>query len=206
MTNVSGRRTLTVALILTVAILGLPKTARADWFITPFIGANFGGATSTENLDDALDDSSRLTYGVSGGFMGKGIIGFEEDFGYTKKFFAPFAGIDDTNLLTLMSNVIVGIPIGGQSGFGVRPYVVGGVGLMRTSVDSAVNFVDLHNNSFGFDVGGGVNVYFWHIGIRGDLRYFRDFSEADSNTFLGSILQQGNLDFWRGTAGVVFRF
>ena len=206
MTNVSGRRILTVAVIFTVAVLALPKAARADWFITPFVGANFGGATSTEDLDDALDDSSAFTYGVSGGFMGKGIIGFEEDFGYTKKFFAPFAGVDETNLLTLMSNVIVGIPMGGQSGFGVRPYVVGGVGLMRTSVDSAINFVDLHNNSFGFDVGGGVNVYFWHIGLRGDLRYFRDFSEADADNFLGPILEQGNLDFWRGTVGVVFRF
>src|SRR4029450_13830231 len=134
-----------------LAVLATPKMARADWFITPFVGGNFGGSTSADDLEDVLEDSSRLTCGGSAGFMGKGISGFEEDFGYTKKFFAPFAGIDETNLLTLMSNVIVGIPFGGQSGFGVRPYFVGGVGLMRTSVDSAVNFVELNNNSFGFD-------------------------------------------------------
>jgi hypothetical protein len=206
MTNVSGRRVFMIALTFAVALLAVPTMAHADWFITPFIGGNFGGSTSNEDLGDVLDDSSALTYGVSAGWMGKGIIGFEEDFAYTKKFFAPFAGIDETNLVTLMSNVIVGIPIGGQSGFGVRPYAVGGVGLMRTSVDSALNFVDLNNNSFGFDVGGGVNIYFWHIGLRGDLRYFRDFSKADSDTFLGFILNEGNLDYWRGTAGVVFRF
>jgi len=205
MTNVSGRRVVTVAM-LALAVLILPKTARADWFITPFLGANFGGATSVDDLGDALDDSSAFTYGVSGGWMGNGIIGVEGDFGYTKKFYAPFAGIEETNLLTLMSNVIVGIPLGGQSGFGVRPYVVGGVGLMRTSVDEALNFVDLNNNSFGWDAGGGVNIYFWHIGVRGDLRYFRDFSSVDDDNFLGVILQEGNLDFWRGTVGVVFRF
>ena len=38
MTNVSGRRILTVAVIFTVAVLALPKAARADWFITPFVG------------------------------------------------------------------------------------------------------------------------------------------------------------------------
>jgi hypothetical protein len=206
MTNVNGRRVARVALVFALVVLALPTVARADWFITPFIGANFGGATSKNDLGAALGDSSALTYGVSGGFMGKGIIGFEEDFGYTKKFFAPVAGIDQTNLLTLMSNVIVGIPIGGQSGFGVRPYVVGGVGLMRTNVDTAINFVDLANNSFGFDVGGGVNIYFWHIGVRGDIRYFRDFSDASADNPLGFILGEGKLDFWRGTGGVVFRF
>ena len=31
------------------------------------------------------------------------------------------AGIDSSRVATLMTNVIVGIPIGGQSGAGVRP-------------------------------------------------------------------------------------
>ena len=205
MRKASARRLLTVAAMFVIS-MAAPKTARADWFITPFIGANFGGSTSTDDLEDAIDDSSALTYGVSVGWMGSGIIGVEGDFAYTNKFFAPLALIDETNLTTLMGNVIVGIPFGGQSGFGVRPYLVGGVGLMRTGVDSAVNFVSLDNNSFGFDVGGGVNVYFWHIGLRGDLRYFRDFGEVDTDTPLGFILQEGHLNYWRGTAGVVFRF
>jgi hypothetical protein len=205
MTNVS-RRFATVAVVVALSMVALPKLARADWVITPYVGANYGGSTSNNDLGDAVNDSSKLTYGVSFGWMSKGIIGFEEDFAYTDKFFAPVAGIDQTNLLTLMSNVIVGIPFGGQKGFGVRPFAVGGVGLMRTNVDNALNFVTLDNNSFGWDAGGGVDIYFWHIGIRGDARYFRDFSTPDVNSPLGFILQSGKLNFWRSTAGVVFRF
>ena len=68
--------------------------------------------------------------------MGAGIAGFEIDFGYTPNFFELTEGdadfdYGDNNLTTLMANLTLGAPIGGQSGIGLRPYASGGVGIIR---------------------------------------------------------------------------
>jgi opacity protein-like surface antigen len=195
-----------IAILAGTLMLAAPRAARADGYVTPFIGANFGGDTRTV-LIDAVEDSSRLTYGVSAGFMGAGVLGVEADFGYAPKFVAPGAGLGQTNVLSLMGNLIVGIPIGGQKGVGIRPYFVGGAGLLRTNVEQSFATLVPDRNSLGFDLGGGVNLYFAdHIGVRGDFRYFRDFSAADSTNAIGFVLRSGVLDFWRGTAGLVLRF
>lgn len=196
----------TAALAVGIGMLFAPRPALADGYVTPFIGINFGGATDT-SLVNSVDDNSKLTYGVGIGWMGGGIIGFEGDIAYAPKFFAPGAQIGQTNVLTAMGNVIVGIPIGGQTGGGVRPYVVGGIGLLRTNVEDSLATLKLDRNSFGFDLGGGINGYFSdHVGIRGDIRYFRDFSVSDTDSAIGIALGAGKLDFWRGTVGVLFRF
>lgn len=197
-------------IMVVVAAMGMflmPRSARADGFVTPFIGVNFAGVTGT-TLVNAAQDNSRLTYGVSLGFMTKGIIGFEEDIAYAPRFIAGNTVFGQTNVFTAMSNVIIGIPIGGELGGGIRPYAVGGVGLMRTHVDSAVGaFTSLDRNSFGFDLGAGVNGYFSdNIGLRGEIRYFRDFRVTDADNPIGIVLNKGNLDFFRGTVGLVLRF
>ena len=75
--------------------------------------------------------------------MGANVVGFEMDFGYTPEFFESDNNdidfIDDSNVTTLMANLVIGAPIGG-SGAQVRPYVVGGLGLLRTSVTSTDQF------------------------------------------------------------------
>ncbi|HXI30390.1 MAG TPA: hypothetical protein VNG89_18255, partial [Vicinamibacterales bacterium] len=55
-----------------VAVVLAPMQARADGFITPWIGSSFG--SSIEN--------GRGTFGVSAGGMGSGIVGGEVDFGW----------------------------------------------------------------------------------------------------------------------------
>jgi opacity protein-like surface antigen len=55
--------------VMLVALLGFivaaPAPARADWFFTPYIGANFAG--------DA--DDTNVNFGGSLGYMGAGILG-----------------------------------------------------------------------------------------------------------------------------------
>ena len=77
---------------------------------------------------------------------------------------------------------VVGAPIGGHGG-SIRPYAVGGVGLIRTNLQDFAGAFDVSSkNDFGFDVGGGVMGYFaQNIGIRGDIRYFRSFTGSDNN-------------------------
>ena len=97
--------------------------------------------------------------------------------------------------MNLMGNVIVGIPIGGQKGASIRPYVAGGVGLIRATADES-DFVDkLSTNDFAYNVGGGVfGTVNDHFGLRADLRYFR--TTSDTNRYR----------FWRGLGGVALRF
>ncbi len=174
----------------------MPSTARADGLFSAFIGTNFAGDTV----------NNKVTYGASIGSMG-GTAGFEVDFGYSPDFFEP-EGADpaltvDTNVTTLMGNIIFGA---GKPGAGIRPYVLGGAGLIRTNVNGVGDILsDLSKNSFGVDFGFGVNGFVSNgVGIKGDVRYFRSLTGSDDSGILGVDL--GDFDFWRGTVGVVFRF
>ncbi|MFN2445041.1 MAG: outer membrane protein [Vicinamibacterales bacterium] len=191
-------RSIVSAAVVSAAMLGAPSAARADWLLTPFIGTTFSGSATNEHL----------TYGGSLGFMGAGIVGFEVDFGYTPEFFQgddeDFDLISDSNVTTLMANVIVGAPIGGDEG-SVRPYFSGGAGLLRSSVADADEFFDVSNNDFGINFGGGVMAFFTdNVGIRGDVRYFRSLTDPESDNEFD--IDFGSFDFWRATGGVTFRF
>jgi len=197
-----------------VALAAAPRSASADWLVTPFVGWNFSGSadvtgTGGESFNNQFEH--KLDYGVSLANMGAGAVGFEVDFGYSPNFFetgtASNRGFDftnDSNVVTLTGNVIVGAPIGGHGG-SVRPYVVGGVGLIRSNVQDFEQTFDVKSkNDFGFDLGAGVMGFFaQNIGLRGDFRYFRSF-QGSSDTATGLALS--NFHYWRGLAGVTFKF
>ena len=208
----SVRKHLIAAFVGILSLIAVPRAASADWLFTPFVGTAFSvGADFGDTFEGALEFERRFTYGASLGYMGAGVIGFEFDFGYSPNFFETivddddFTFADDSNVTTLMANVIIGIPLGGQTGFGIRPYAVGGVGLLRSHVEGAgLFFEDLDSNEFGFNVGGGVNIFFVDsVGIRSDVRYFRTFSGSDDDELDFDL---GDFDFWRATAGVTFRW
>ncbi len=184
-----------------IALVGAPATASADWLFTPFIGVVKGGTASTTNTPKA--------YGISFGGMGAGVIGLELDLGYSPSFFGK-SGTDvgDNNVLTLMGNLIIGAPIGGQKGPGVRPYVVAGVGLVKQKVNSPDQVVTgLNTNDFGFDIGGGVIGFFSDaVGVRGDFRYVRNFSALNLADIGNLNISTGTLNFWRVTGGLTLRF
>ena len=93
-----------------------------------------------------------------------------------------------------------------QHGAGVRPYVVGGVGLIRSQIDGGtLANVSSSTNMFGWDAGAGVMGYFaQHVGLRGDIRYLR--ATSDLNSGITSLDLNGNrLHFWRASIGVVLR-
>ena len=190
------------AILLGVTLLGLSAApASAQWFVTPYGGGNFGGDTT----------DAKVNLGAGVGFLGAGKFGFEADFGYSPNFFETttpnnngFEFTNDSNVVTLTGNVIVGAPIGGHGG-SIRPYLVGGVGLIRTKVADVPGVFDVSSkNDFGFDVGAGVMGFFaQNIGLRGDFRYFRSFQGSSDNV---TGLGLDNFQFWRGSAGVTFKF
>ena len=184
------------ALIAALALVLAPASARADWLFTPNVGTTFGGNAN---------DNEHFTYGASLGWMGAGIFGFEADFAYTPEFFKPsddtFNFVDSSNVTSVMANAIIGIPIGGQRGGGFRPFVTGGIGLLRQEVESADDLFSVDSNDWGFNLGAGAMGFATdHVGFRGDVRYIRSFQDVDDN------LDAGSFHFWRGSAGVTFRW
>jgi opacity protein-like surface antigen len=171
--------------------------------IIPFAGVNFGGDSAKE-LGDAID-ASRFNWGVSFTWMGGGVFGVEGDFSYSPDFFGK-TDLGGSSVLSAMGNLVLGIPFGGQRGFGVRPYAVAGVGVIHTSGDAFEERLSFSDDKVSWDFGGGVMMFFaTHVGIRADLRYIRTFEAVD---FLGidPLEQSGDLDFGRGSLGIIVRF
>ena len=105
-----------------VIAVGAPTSARAEGYVSPWAGVQFGSDV----------DNGRGGFGVNAGGMGAGIIGGEVGFGFSPSFFGSKNEFGNNTVLDLMGNVIVGIPVGGTRGGGFRPFVTGGLGLIRT--------------------------------------------------------------------------
>src|SRR5215472_2877000 len=195
------------AILLVTGVLAAPLPARADGFISPTVGVNFGGQAGT-TLRSAItglpDSGDKVSWGVAAGWMGAGVIGVEEDFAYSPTFFGSGGNIDTSRVITLMTNGIVGIPIGGQSGGGIRPYGAIGVGWINQNITTLSGVGNFSENDFGWDIGAGVMGYFAdHIGLRVDYRYLRNFQSTNTNA-VG--LANGHFNFNRASLGVLFRF
>lgn len=192
---------------------GVAKPASADVLLTPYIGVVFGGSANNFNVNDLSDEfEQRISFGGSLAWMGNGMLGLEVDYHLAPNFYQITGGDEDIELLdldssvqTFMGNVILGAPIGGTSGPGVRPYAVAGIGLMRASLNGVDDLFDnLSNNELGVNVGGGLHVFFSDaVGLRADARYFRGLQKGDDG---GDDLDLEDFDFWRATVGVTFRF
>jgi hypothetical protein len=134
--------------------------------------------------------------------MGAGIIGGEVSFGYAPDFFGESV---ENHELDFMGNLIIGIPVGGTSGPGIRPYVTGGLGIIQTSIETGLPDVG-DNSDFGYNLGAGVMGYFAdHFGLRGDLRYFRTLNSEDLDAPGVPDIDLGSFHFWRASIGIVIR-
>ena len=182
--------------LLALALLvGTPSFARAQGtYFTPYIGSSFNSSV------DDFDFGTKLHYGADLTFLANNGLGFQIDFGYSPTFFE--AGEDEFLDLeskgsetTLMANLV----LGGATGL----YASGGLGLMRSRIDSPSDLFEFSDNGFGVNVGGGLRIGSKKgFGVKGDLRYFRQVND------LGRVynLDLGDFSFWRATAGLSFGF
>ena len=113
--------------------------------------------------------------------------------------------LQSSRTTALMGNLVLATPRSWNE-YGLRPFVSGGFGLLRTSAQD-VNDVLYENavNVFGFNIGGGaIGFLSDRAGLRFDLRYFRHVrpAEAIPPTSLGPI----ELSYWNAALGVVFRY
>jgi hypothetical protein len=177
-------------------VLGTSTLARAQGFISPFIGYNMGGDSGCEEIANCENKSRNL--GVSFGSIGS-VVGGEFEFNFIDNFFGDRTDVS-SNVFTMMGNVMFAPKVGA-----VQPYVLTGLGLMKTHVEFTVpGLVEANNNHIAWDIGGGIIGFFTpHFGIRGDLRYFHSFQNID---IFGLSIADTKIDYGRVSGGVIFMF
>jgi len=180
-----------------LALVLAPAAAHAEGYFSPWASAQAGSSFN----------NGRAGLGFDAGGMGAGIIGGEVDFGWSPSFFGTQNDFGNNSVINLMGNLIVGVPIGGTRGAGVRPFATAGLGLLRTQIDGGtIANVRSSNNELGWNVGAGVMGYFSdHFGLRGDIKYLRGFEDLNTGNTVIDLNGKNQLHFWRADIGVVIR-
>jgi hypothetical protein len=184
-----------------------PASASAqEWQLKPFLGLTFAGETTIIDLDEAADDV-HLALGGSVSRIGE-LVGFEADFGFVPGFLTGGEGraVRTSSVMTLTGNVVIALPRR-KTQYTLRPYVAGGVGLMRVTKEELVgSLFPLTLNVVTIDVGGGATGFLSQtVGLNWDIRYFRNVTGAPDPDNPGLSFGAPRLSFWRLTMGIVLR-
>jgi hypothetical protein len=181
-----------------------PASASAEWLIWPYIGLKFAGSTTLPDLEQAADNTN-LTIGGSITILGEGILGVEGDVGYSPRFFERETEqiiIASSSVSTVTGNVIVAVPrsVTRES---LRPYALGGIGLMHVGIDDVLDFAP-DRNFLCLSIGAGaIGAVSQRTSIRFELRHFRNLTTEDEESV---SFGRTRLSFWRATVGVTLRY
>jgi hypothetical protein len=193
---------------LVVILLALaPRPASADWLITPFLGTAFSGETTLLVLAP-VEARKKMTFGVGGAWLSDGFLGLEASVAQVPGFFnsEDAAGLlltKSSRVTTLDGSVVIAAPLS-ITRESLRPYLIGGIGLMQARSDDAVSIFPIDRNFLGVNVGGGaIGMLTPRTGARFELRHFKAASGAN-----GPFAREGlsRLSFWRVSVGVVLRY
>jgi hypothetical protein len=188
--------------VLAVSIFLVAPSAHAQGYVTPSLGVVFGNPSARGQADFVLDVGwlSRVEP-----------LGFELDVMYAPSFFGTQGPYGENGVTTYMANVIVagGGARGGRFGAGrrtaFRPYLSGGAGVMHEVVTTPVIADKISNNDLGLNVGVGVMAFTSRsVGVRGDVRYFRDLIDTQSGNTTN--IDFGAFHFWRASVGFILAF
>jgi Outer membrane protein beta-barrel domain len=186
-------------------LLGLARDGAAQGFVNPFVGV-------TLTSPSARGGSSKPGFGVAFGKVGR-IMGGETEIAYYPEVLDKTANsLAKSRVITFSGGPLIGPTIGG-----VKPYGAFGVGNLNLNVTSAASLIipnptSFSSNYFTFNVGGGVMGFFGsHLGVRGDLRYYRAFGfkfedvAGEPGAGLGGLALD-RFDFWRAAFGLAVKF
>lgn len=178
--------------------------ARADFFITPFLGSEFAGSTTLLDLDTGAASSKHWTFGGSAAWLSDRILGVEADFSIVPGFFQNSSGtglVIGSRVTTLTGSVIVALPLS-VTRESLRPYAVGGLGLLHATSEDILSLNE-SGDWLGLQIGAGaIGLITNRAGVRFDLRHLRALSR--DTTLRGE--QTSKLSFWRATVGVTLRY
>lgn len=184
--------------------------AYAEWQVKPFVGLALGSHTTFQDSELAVEKVHTLV-GVSGAFIGE-VLGVEADFGRASGFFQKGDGrirapqepfVIKSNVTTLTGNVTVSLPKR-LAEYTLRPYFVGGAGLMHVRADNFITTLSASDNRPSMDLGGGVTGFLTRrIGVNWDVRHFR--TVQNKSEALG-VSVGGRLSFWRANMALAIRY
>ena len=193
-----------VVVAMALSLIGSATEVSAEWHVKPFLGIAFGGGTTFVDVEDAAG-SPTVVSGVSGVLIGE-VVGIDIDFSHAPGFFE--SGNRDlvvhSSVTTLAGSVVVALPRH-LNEYGLRPYFVGGAGLMRVRIEHRLNVLDVADTLPAIQIGGGVTGFLTdRIGLSWEVRHFRTVR----GTSVGRGLSFGpeRLSFWRGTMALVIRY
>ena len=193
---------------LAVALLSWVGTARAEWQIRPAASLNLLQNTTIVGGDSTSDaGASRIGFGIAGALIGN-VLGLEADLGRRSNFF-PARPNNGGNVLgsgvtTLTGNVVIALPKR-LAEYSLRPYFVGGAGLMAVRIDQKNPLFNVSLNMKAVDMGGGVTGFLTpRFGLNWDVRYFRNVGE--SLELPGQSLGPPALSFWRAQMALAIRY
>jgi hypothetical protein len=194
------------ALAVVLLMLWPASAAAQEWQLKPFLGLTFAGDTTIVDPEDAAGD---VHFVLGGGVSWIGeVFGVEGDFGFVPGFFAGDQEVPlviSSSVWTLTGNVVIAMPRR-MTQYTLRPYIAGGVGLMRVSKDDQLEAFPVTLNVMTIDVGGGATGFLSDtVGLNWDLRYFRNITGAPDPDNPGLSFGAPRLSFWRLTMGVVLR-
>jgi hypothetical protein len=176
----------------------------ADWQIKPFFGISFAGSTTFVDLEQGAGRTN-LIVGVNGGIVGE-LLGIEADVARAPGF---FQGGDERLILgssatTFTGNIIVAMPKR-ISQYTLRPYFVGGGGIMRAVTTTRLGTLNVSSTLAAIDLGGGATGFLNdRIGLNWELRHFR--SVKGKQPLNGLSFSPEQLAFWRATMAVAIRY
>lgn len=183
-------RLFALVVVLSVTFLVPASAAAQQWtgFVTGFAARGDGGSDVTE---------SGWKPGAAITVVGENGVGTELDFWQFRDFDpSRFAESRVSALLVNATGVWT------DATALVRPYVVGGLGVLHSRVCDLSCTVSESSAALGFDAGGGAFVL-WNetIGLRADFRYIRYLQKQD---VLPLDNDGGYFSFWRTSIGVTF--
>jgi hypothetical protein len=187
-------------------LLGLaaPSTAGAqtEWQVRPFGSLTFGGGTTLNDPDHA-SGKLKVAIGVGAGLLGE-VFGFDVDLGRSPGFFEAGGQelVSRSSVTTFTGNIVIGPPRSATE-FTLRPYFVGGFGVMRAHSFDGLGALDVNMTSPAINLGGGVfGALSDRTGLSWELRYFRSVGETELR---GQSTGPERLSFWRANMAFVVR-
>jgi hypothetical protein len=184
----------------------LTPAAAAETQIKPFVGAAFAGNTTFVDLEGAAG-RRHGTIGVSVTWL-RDLFGVDVDVARMPGFFQSGEKepplVQSSGVTTLTGNVVLTLPRR-LTEYTLRPYLLGGAGLMRVGIDDVFDAVPISETLVAMDVGVGVTGFLTNrFGVSWELRRFSTFSREAP--IRGNSLGPEDLSFWRASMAFAFRY
>ena len=195
----------TLVVLAGLCLTALPSFA-GERQIRVFAGATFGGGTTIVDPEGAVGKAN-LAIGGNAVFLGE-VFGADVDIADAPGFFQSGDAhlVLGSRVTTLTGNVVVAAPHR-LTEYSLRPYIVGGAGLMRIRTTTSFGVFDVSSVVPAVDIGAGlVGFLTKRVGVSWELRRFQSVGHnPDSNpglSFGGDV----RLSFWRATMAVAIRY